>query len=50
LPGSRKNRTGSEGADKAGPGLPERKEDRQLKPSEDLGNMKKEEKEEPIQK
>jgi hypothetical protein len=42
-----KNGTGLEGWSKAGPGLPERGEDRQLKPSIDRDNMKKEE-EEPI--
>jgi hypothetical protein len=36
-----KNETSLEGGGKAGPGLPERGEDRQLKPSEDRDNMKK---------
>jgi hypothetical protein len=44
-----KNGTGLEGRSKAGPGPPERGEDRQLKPSIDRDNMKKED-EEPIRR
>ncbi len=43
-----KNRTGLEGGGKAGLCLRERGKDRQLKPSGDRDNMKKEEEEEPI--
>jgi hypothetical protein len=42
-----KNETGLEKVGNAGPGPPERREDRQFKPSKDRDNMKKEE--EPIQ-
>ncbi len=42
------NGTSLEGGCEAGPGLPERGEDRQLKPSKGGDNMKKEEEEEPI--
>ncbi len=42
-----KNRTGLEGGGKAGPGSPERGKDRQLKPSRDGDNMKKEKEDEP---
>jgi hypothetical protein len=38
-----KNRTGLEGGGKAEPGSPERGKDRQLKPSGEGDNMKKEE-------
>jgi hypothetical protein len=48
LPGSRENGTGLEGGSKARPGPPERGKDRQLKPSKDGNNMKKEEEEQPI--
>jgi hypothetical protein len=42
------NGTCLEGGGKAAPGPPERGKNRQLKPSEDRNNMKKEEEEEPI--
>jgi hypothetical protein len=45
----RENGTGLEGGGEAGPSLPERRKDRQLKPSRDGDKMRKEEYEEPTQ-